>query len=76
MEGGPEGAEKVRKEIFTCDVCGAEKKEANHWWMAQISSRQFLLWPWDTGARDKGILHLCGEACVLKRLSEFLGGNQ
>jgi hypothetical protein len=69
----------MRKEQVTCDVCGAQKQETNHW---------FVLLRWEddpTGftvdvesARldptydSAFITDLCGEACVLKKVSELI----
>ena len=67
----------ARKEQVTCDVCGAQKQETNHW---------FTLRTTEFGDGTKGIsilggsypddegtdIDLCGEACVLKKVSELI----
>lgn len=62
---------------YTCDNCGAVKKETNHWFVGSVNG-SFDITPWnDTDANSyQGILHLCGDACVLARVQEFLGKVQ
>lgn len=68
---------------FTCDVCGAEKREANRWFMAlQVG---LVLRPGGPVQPQISITHfdpivaqrtsekcLCGEACTLKFISQNL----
>ena len=70
----------ARKEQITCDVCGAQKQDTNHW---------FVVVSGDTGTgvvTDQQYRDLiekvppfvitvdcCGEACVLKKVSELIG---
>jgi hypothetical protein len=67
---------------IACDVCGVVKQPSNHWYYAEIrlDSPQednpcFQFWPWDYPAedRDKGFVHLCGHACAIRKLNEFMG---
>lgn len=67
----------AKNEIFTCDICGAVRKEANHWFTAQrelVAKQTWLtLWPWPTGHKAEGnISHLCGESCVLKFVQQYM----
>lgn len=64
---------------FKCNVCGEPKRETNHWWKGYLIN-------WDTMERPAGIMivqwhvaveretdiHLCGEACATKKLSEVM----
>lgn len=64
-------------EAFACDECGAQKKEANHWWLMVRhyghQNESLALIPWDNQtAGEKSWRHLCGEACVQKAVSKFL----
>ena len=112
----------AKTEAFTCDVCGAAKREANHWWrldvelvqvnkdvfdgarealresvldgLRQHSSgaciaaasvnlqnaleirRLIRLHPWEVPFRDPNEeYHLCGQACVLRKVSELMEGK-
>jgi hypothetical protein len=63
---------------YTCDVCGTEKKETNHWWLFVVNDDGFQLAPWgtpwyQTRQRPQAtIQHLCGQACAIRKLSEFM----
>jgi hypothetical protein len=71
----------ARKEQVTCDVCGAQKQETNHWFVVLTHSNRtdFIVdsdydpysayWQYDT---DYKVTDLCGEACVLKKVSELI----
>jgi len=57
----------------TCDVCGKEKQDVNHWWMGHpgaISAGWAIhVWVEDVAhLRD----HYCGQECAIKALSEWM----
>jgi hypothetical protein len=55
----------MKKQVFTCDECGAERKEANHWFVAvPYSGGGFSLSAWPVNCMVDGCSHLCGQACV------------
>lgn len=61
-----------------CDVCGAWKGEGNKWllaWLAQpfvgCEFLGFSCWQEDAARRHE-VMHLCGDACKQKMLSEHL----
>ena len=63
------------RDIFTCDVCGDERKPSNGWVMASVKesslnqSAQVIFFPWDPSKeRNKQIKHLCGSDCQSKFL--------
>ena len=64
---------------YVCDVCGAVKGETNHWY--QIRRLEALhLYRWDFGGECREELsgerlHLCGQACVIRKITEFMGGS-
>ena len=72
----------MRIETYRCDVCGVEKREANHWWWLgwnESYQRAVLLTAAVRAQRfseDENVKYvkfdLCGEACVTKKLSEFM----
>ena len=52
-----------------CDVCGALKKEANHWWVMaySVQSRMYTALPLENQPyKDSAMLDLCGIECLLK----------
>ncbi len=73
---------------FTCDVCGAPKREVNHWWNIDLNgeiARQkdnslvgnihsaFVLIPFDpAAARQASIITVCGQTCAHKVVDEYL----
>jgi hypothetical protein len=49
----------------TCDVCKAERKQTNHWWLVHIDDGGFHIAPWDDKkAKRKGMKHVCGQGCL------------
>lgn len=67
------------KNVVTCDKCGTEKKESNHWIMFRPSENPaarlgVLFLPWDqTIMMD--FSHACGVGCATKVLSQYFGEN-
>ncbi len=62
---------------YKCDVCGAVKGEANHWYKMRVLDALHI-YRWDFGGEGGSDLsgqrlHLCGQACVLKKVNEFMG---
>ena len=70
----------MKEEIYTCDGCGKQKGETNHWYVLLRGTefRQLLgIGPFDLvmkqAALDKeSALHLCGEECLLKMVARNL----
>lgn len=67
----------MRVNTYECDACGVQKQKANHWWIIEIGNTGVLsLSRWgDLDAEDEGVAHLCGEACVQKQISAFMGAK-
>lgn len=68
------GEEMIRT-IFSCDQCGVEKKESNHWVLAYRIRGHLLFVPWATDPDtlplqyNSEVYHLCGEGCSARLLS-------
>ena len=63
----------------TCDVCGTQKKETNHWFFAVSSAKAFQVRTADSAfsIRKPAVKrNICGEACSHKALSQWLQGLQ
>jgi hypothetical protein len=71
---------------FTCDVCGATKGEANHWWMLSLAEcacddvdqmpQRFSVMPWSVDqSRNGEMRHLCGKGCAMQALERFMTPN-
>ena len=67
-----------------CDVCKTPKQKVNHWWVIDIIieegdgfiSKSFHVLPYREGFPEApGNFHLCGQACTIKKLSEFMGAK-
>jgi hypothetical protein len=66
-------------EQFTCDVCGAAKKEVNHWYMISFREAEddktfgWFISKWEKASeKDLTIKHVCGQEHAHKLLDEFL----
>jgi hypothetical protein len=62
---------------IACDVCGTEKQPSNHWWYADIGDTYFFLYSWHAEAenRERSYVHLCGQACAIRKLNEFMAAE-
>jgi hypothetical protein len=63
---------------YKCDGCGTEKKEANHWWVIAVEGGVLHLISLDRAGTRKwdGFEILCGQECVSKKVSEFMGAKR
>ena len=62
----------VIRQTFSCDICGADKKESNHWFVALERDGEIRLGTWAAlGRRRRGALHLCGQKCLYKLVDDF-----
>ena len=61
------------QQVITCDMCGAQKREANHWFIAREESGELCINGWNSPhTLSPGTRHLCGETCVHKLISQDL----
>ena len=64
--------------VITCDVCGRQKQETNHWFVAIHDSHDeamgICFGPHDDEEYSPSsvVEHICGQACAHTRLSQFL----
>ena len=62
------------RHTISCDMCSAQKREANHWFIAYEESGELHVSNWVSPHLFRsGTKHLCGESCLHKLLSTFLG---
>jgi hypothetical protein len=70
----------MRLDTIQCDVCGIERKEANHWFVAIVPRGEdsgvpgIAFGPLGVDVSDNpnlGIEHICSQACAHKRLSQW-----
>jgi hypothetical protein len=67
------------KKMYVCSVCGAERKDANHWFVLTETKAGFHLQSWEWAVREEmldeeGTEHLCGQVCAHKLLDRFMSG--
>lgn len=61
------------RQAISCDICGTEKKQTNHWFVAQDRGAELRLSGWNSRGRSSaGAKHLCGQTCLHKLVDEFM----
>jgi len=64
------------RQAISCDICGAEKKLTNHWFVAFAHGGELRVSGWKVNGRMRtGAKHLCGQTCLHKLLDEFIAGT-
>ncbi len=64
------------RQAISCDICGAEKKQTNHWFVAYTHGGELRVSGWSAQRRLRaGTKHLCGQTCLNKLLDEFIAGS-
>jgi hypothetical protein len=65
----------VIQQVITCDICGTQKRQTNHWFVAREESGELRITGWNSlHVQSPGTKHLCGETCVHKLISQYLTG--
>jgi hypothetical protein len=67
----------VVRRSYSCNICGVERKTANHWFVATQGNGYLHIVPWHIAERegklnDDNAIHLCGQVCAHKLLDRFL----
>jgi hypothetical protein len=63
----------VIRQAISCDICGAEKKQTNHWFVAFEHGGELRLTGWSSRIRQNpGTKHLCGQTCLHKLVDEYI----
>ena len=61
------------RQAISCDVCGAEKRQTNHWFVAYEHGGELRVSEWASRHRLRpGSKHLCGQTCLHKLVDEFV----
>lgn len=61
------------RQAISCDICGTEKKQTNHWFVAYDQGGELRVSGWSTRNRLRpGSKHLCGQTCLHKLVDEFM----
>jgi hypothetical protein len=63
----------VIRQAISCDICGAEKKQTNHWFVASEQAGELRVSGWNSRNRMRAATkHLCGQTCLHKLMDEFV----
>ena len=61
------------RQAISCDICGTEKKQTNHWFVAYDQGGELRVSGWNSRNRLRpGSKHLCGQTCLHKLVDEFM----
>lgn len=61
------------RQAISCDICGSEKRQTNHWFVAYEQSGELRVSGWSSRIRTRpGSKHLCGQTCVHKLVDDFM----
>jgi hypothetical protein len=64
------------RQAISCEICGAQRRETNHWFIAYEQSGELRVSDWNSQRLlSPGTKHLCGENCLHKLLDEFLASS-
>ncbi|MGD0829703.1 MAG: hypothetical protein ABR907_02085 [Terracidiphilus sp.] len=61
------------RQAISCDICGTEKRQTNHWFVAYDQGGELRVSEWNSrkGLRPES-KHLCGQTCLHKLVDEFM----
>jgi hypothetical protein len=63
----------VIRQAISCDICGTEMLNANHWFVANDRGPELRISAWSGRNRIKtGVRHLCGHKCLHKLVDDFM----
>lgn len=61
------------RQAISCDICGTEMLNANHWFVAYDRGPELRIGPWNPRSRLRGSArHLCGHKCLHKLVDDFM----
>jgi hypothetical protein len=61
------------RQAISCDICAAEKRQTNHWFVAYEQNGELRVSGWTSRHRLRpGAKHLCGQTCLHKLVDEFM----
>lgn len=70
------GRTALIRQAISCDICGAEKRQTNHWFVAYIQGDELRVSGWRSNQRLRvGTKHLCGQTCLHKLVDDFMAGK-
>lgn len=61
------------RQAISCDICAAEKRQTNHWFVAYEQGGELRVSGWTSRHRLRpDAKHLCGQTCLHKLVDEFM----
>lgn len=61
------------RQAISCDICAAEKRQTNHWFVAYEQGGELRVSGWTSRHRLKpDAKHLCGQTCLHKLIDEYM----
>ncbi len=61
------------RQAISCDICAAEKRQTNHWFVAYEQAGELRINGWNSRHRLRpDAKHLCGQTCLHKLVDEFM----
>jgi len=67
----------VIRQAISCDICGSEKKQTNHWFVAYEQAGELRLAGWNSKNRLRAnARHLCGQTCLHKLIDDFMARDR
>lgn len=61
------------RQAISCDICSAEKRQTNHWFVAYEQGGELRISGWTSRHRLKpNSKHLCGQTCLHKLIDEYI----
>jgi hypothetical protein len=68
-----QGGDRVIRQAISCDICGTEKRQTNHWFVAYDQGGELRVSEWNSRNRLRPeSKHLCGQTCLHKLVDEFM----
>jgi hypothetical protein len=63
----------VIRQAISCDICAAEKRQTNHWFVAYEQAGELRVSGWNSRHKLRpGAKHLCGQTCLHKLVDDFM----
>jgi hypothetical protein len=63
----------VIRQAISCDICGRDKQQTNHWFVAYEQGTELRIGGWSSQARLRtSAKHLCGQTCLHKLVDDFM----
>ena len=61
------------RQAISCDICGRDKQQTNHWFVAYEHGTELRIGGWSSQARLRtSSKHLCGQTCLHKLVDDFM----